>query len=91
MDDIGGDDFGVTKVRVFVGAFSEFGGLVYRIPAPIFGGFWDFGSIPLQRGVGVRWRPGRWILQSCRLLRCTNSWMHYVGACCICCVCGLIC
>jgi hypothetical protein len=24
---------------VFVGAFSEFGGLVYRIPAPILGGF----------------------------------------------------
>jgi hypothetical protein len=27
------------KKAVFVGAFSEFGGCVYRIPAPIFGVF----------------------------------------------------
>jgi hypothetical protein len=33
---------------VFVGAFSDFGGLVYRIPAPIFGGFGDFSSSPPQ-------------------------------------------
>jgi hypothetical protein len=45
------------KVRVFVGAFSEFGGCVYRIPAPILGVFGENLSIPLQRGVGVRWRP----------------------------------
>jgi hypothetical protein len=33
---------------VFVGAFSEFGGCVYRIPAPILAAFWGFWSIPLQ-------------------------------------------
>jgi hypothetical protein len=32
--------------RVFVGAFSEFGGLVYRIPAPILGGFRQKSSFP---------------------------------------------
>ena len=31
---------------VFVGAFSDFGGLVYRIPAPIFGGFGEKWSTP---------------------------------------------
>jgi hypothetical protein len=45
-------------VLVFVGAFSEFGGCVYRIPAPIFGQKLGKSSIPLQRGVGVRWSDG---------------------------------
>jgi hypothetical protein len=39
---------------VFVGAFSEFGGCVYRIPAPILGGFGGKLSEKHQRGVGVR-------------------------------------
>jgi hypothetical protein len=33
---------------VFVGAFSKFGGLVYRIPAPIFGVFGGKWSTPHQ-------------------------------------------
>jgi hypothetical protein len=44
------------KVSVFVGAFSEFGGCVYRIPAPIFGQKWQKPSELHQRGVGVRYR-----------------------------------
>jgi hypothetical protein len=43
------------KVRVFVGAFSGFWGRVYRIPAPIFRQKRGFSTIPLQRGVGVRY------------------------------------
>jgi hypothetical protein len=42
------------KRPVFVGAFSEFGGRVYRIPAPIFGVFPEIWSTGHQRGVGVR-------------------------------------
>jgi hypothetical protein len=42
------------KVCVFVGAFSGFGGLVYRIPAPIFGVFGGKSSGKHQWGVGVR-------------------------------------
>jgi hypothetical protein len=44
-----------TKVLVFVGAFSDFGDRVYRIPAPIFGQKRQKLSTPLQRGVGVRY------------------------------------
>jgi hypothetical protein len=39
---------------VFVGAFSEFGGRVYRIPAPIFSQKLEKWSAEHQRGVGVR-------------------------------------
>jgi hypothetical protein len=46
----------VEKMLVFVGAFSGFGGLVYRIPAPILACFWQKWSTPHQRGVGVRQR-----------------------------------
>jgi hypothetical protein len=42
-------------MHVFVGAFSEFGGCVYRIPAPILGLFVENGSPRHQRGVGVRY------------------------------------
>jgi hypothetical protein len=40
---------------VFVGAFSGFGGRVYRIPAPILAGFCKKWSAEHQRGVGVRY------------------------------------
>ena len=55
-------------MRVFVGAFSEFGGCVYRIPAPILRRKWGFWTIPLQRGVGVRYTDlvGGNVVEMCR-------------------------
>ncbi len=47
---------------VFVGAFSDFGDLLYRIPAPIFGQKPRNSSTEHQRGVGVRYASGRRIL-----------------------------
>jgi hypothetical protein len=38
----------IEKESVFVGAFSDFGEAVYRIPAPILGVFHGFSSIPHQ-------------------------------------------
>jgi hypothetical protein len=48
-------------VYVFVGAFSDFGGPLYRIPAPIFSQNHGNSSDLRQRGVGVRWRD--WIIE----------------------------
>jgi hypothetical protein len=70
--------------RVFVGAFSEFGGCVYRIPAPILAAFWGFWSIPLQRGVGVRWGGSSgsvdetWVLERSWGVGIAQHYVYYI-------------